>query len=106
MQDYHYLAYQKWANGEKTVLEHLYLSLDELIRDIYSQEDDGRTFQVLKVDPQQLLMEDVTGDLKLEMIRKANNEYDCGLLELNHLHPLISEEFENEKIAQDILEDA
>lgn len=104
MQDYHYLAYQQWPDGEKTVLEHLYYSLDQLVDDIYSQEDDGRTFQALKVDPQNLMIEDVTEALKQEMLRKANREYDDGLLELDTLHPLISEEFEDEKIAQDLME--
>lgn len=104
MQDYHYLAYQQWPNGEQTVLEHLYHSLDELAHDIYSQEDDGRTCKALKIDPQNLMIEDVTESLKQEMVRKANREYDNGLLELDTIHPLISEEFESEKIAQDLME--
>lgn len=104
MQDDHYLAYQQWPNGERTVLEHLYHSLTQLVDDIYGQEDDGRTFKVFKIDPQHLSIEDVTEDLKQEMVRKANREYDKGHLDLNTLHPLIAEEFENEKIAQDLVE--
>ena len=58
-------------------------------------------FNSLKSIPFEIEISDVTQEVKDRLSEKANNEYDHGLLDVENLHPLIQDEFSNEKVLED-----
>lgn len=101
MREFHYLAYQNWNDGEITVYENPYYSISEIVDDLYSLNDDGRSFQFIKIDLIDCEMDDVTQEVTDRLSEKANSDYDHGLLDICNLHPLIQNEFSNELVLED-----
>ncbi|GJM01934.1 MAG: hypothetical protein DHS20C08_04350 [Rhodomicrobium sp.] len=80
MQD-HYITYQRWTDGTITITpEEPFGTFDEIIEELRSLEDDGRTVKAIKISLKEGTVTDVTSNV-IEALR------DLGHYETSH--PLI-----------------